>query len=347
MTSVLFATHHFRNMSGFIKLQRDVQGTWIHKDPVLFKAWCDILFNVNWEEKEVFISGTFLICRAGESLNSLDTWASIFGKGWNKSKVRRFFTRLNSATLIDTITERKTTRLTVLNIEGSENSRHDNGTITDTKTKRKPTPTKEQRIKNKEIEESSLSENLKNMFSEYLEMRVKIGKKLKTSRAIKTKLSRLEKYMVEYGEQKTADCITATLDNEWQDIKMDWFENLNGKPKGKVSEQNPENLNLESYLLEHFREVDLKHMKKDGSLERWTKQLEENKFRLGNIAKTYKNKTFTTLLLFEISYLSLGRKLTGSTPQRKLDSFLRWYSKLTQYEQEQGNIRELLKASKT
>ena len=119
-------------MAGFIKLERDIQGTWIHKDAMFFKAWCDILFNVNWEEKTVFIGNDKYLCGVGESLNSLDTWTKIFGKGWDKSKVRRFFNRLANETLIDTQNERKTTRLKVMFIDVSENDRHTIETQNDT-----------------------------------------------------------------------------------------------------------------------------------------------------------------------------------------------------------------------
>lgn len=37
---------------GFIKLKRDIQGTFIHDNPIYFKAYCDILFNINWEGKK-------------------------------------------------------------------------------------------------------------------------------------------------------------------------------------------------------------------------------------------------------------------------------------------------------
>lgn len=107
------------------------------------------------------------------------------------------------------------------------------------------------------------------------------------------------------------------------------------------AEQKP--LNLEAYILENHRPVDLKYMKKDGRFERWNKELQENSFRLANISKAYKNKNISTMLLFEISYMPLGNQLSGSTAQRKLDSFVKYFNKLSDYNQNCGNIRSLLK----
>jgi hypothetical protein len=331
-------------MQGFIKLQRDIQGTWIHKDPVYFKAWIDILFNVNWESKKVFIGTTQYVCASGESLNSLDTWATIFGKDWDKSKVRRFFKRLTDATLIDTQNERKTTRLKVLNIEGSEDSRHTNETQTDTQMKRKPTPTKELRIK--ELIKSNLNEATKLAFEEYLLMRTKLKKKFKTSRAIGQRIKRLEKYVVEYGEQKTLACLNATLDNEWLDIKMEYYENSikkNGQP-AKTDSNNSQPLDLEAYLLANtYKPVEIRRMKESKMFDQLTETLKKETFRLSNISKKYKNPTFSTLFIFESLYMHLGKKLGGSNPTRKLESLESWAKTLSSYDQNKGNFREMLK----
>ena len=137
-------------MNGFVKLQREIQGTWIHKNPMYFKAYCDILFTVNWESKYVLIGNKRMICGVGESLLCLDSWAKLFGNGWDKSKVRRFFKKLETSHIIETQNERKTTRLKLVFIDLSADERHPNETVIDTETKRKPTPTKEGRKKNKE-----------------------------------------------------------------------------------------------------------------------------------------------------------------------------------------------------
>ena len=101
--------------TGWIKLHRSIINHWIFKDEVKFKAWITILCEVNHKPKKLNIGNLLLDCERGESLNSLDTWAKIFGGKWNKSKVRRFFELLEYDNMILTKSEQKTTRLIVRN----------------------------------------------------------------------------------------------------------------------------------------------------------------------------------------------------------------------------------------
>lgn len=196
----------------------------------------------------------------------------------------------------------------------------------------------------KEVKESKLSEPLKLAFEEYLKLRAKKKKAITTPRGLTLKLNRLEKYVKEFGEQKTIDCINLTLDNEYSDIKMEYLENSKKGQSAKTdSSQKAESYDLESYLLENFRPVDLKYMKKDGRFERWNKQLKENSFKLSNIAKGYKNESISTMFLFEALFMPLGSRLGGSNDIRKLESLQRWIPTLSDYNQNKGDIRKLLK----
>lgn len=100
-------------MSGFIKLHRRVRDNWIWETPDYFKAWVDILLEVNYKSKSVRIGNKILTCERGQSVNSLDTWAKRWG--WDKSRVRRFFSLLRQDNMIVTKSETQTTRLTVCN----------------------------------------------------------------------------------------------------------------------------------------------------------------------------------------------------------------------------------------
>lgn len=327
-------------MNGFIKLNRDIQGTWLHKDAKLFKAWIDILFNVNWEPKEVFIGGTKYTCGVGESLNSLDTWASIFGNGWDKSKVRRFFKRLESATLIDTQNERKTTRLKLVNIDVLNKKRTQN----ERKTQHKTTPTKELRnnINNKlfigAIIPEKLSDKILELFTEYLEMRVKKKKRFTTTRQIETRLKRLEKYVNEFGEDKTIECIEATLDNNWTDIKMSYLDNL---PEQK---QDSKELNLLDYYKTRrkFTEGKINLMKQKGHLEKLETKLKEVTFKCNNIAKTYSNPSIDALLVFDIGYGFLGNFLKTNDSDVRFTKFKSIISSQSDYIQNKGDILQLM-----
>jgi len=209
--------------------------------------------------------------------------------------------------------------------------------------------TKQQRLtkneknkRTKEVKESNLSETLKLAFEEYLKLRAKKKKAITTPRGRTLKINRLEKYVKEHGEQKTIDCINLTLDNEYSDIKMEYLDNK--KPQSaKCDNSKPQKLDLEAYLLQHYRPVDLKHMKKDGRFQRWEAQLKENSFRLCNIAKGYKNEHFSTLFLFEALFMPLGSRLGGSNDKRKLESLQKWFPSLSDNTQNKGEIRKLLK----
>ena len=102
-------------MIGWIKVHRELQNHWVFENPEHLKAWLTIIMEVNHTDHKVAIGGKLFECKRGESLKSLDTWARLFGKSWNKSKVRRFFKLLETDSMLVTKNESKTTRLTVCN----------------------------------------------------------------------------------------------------------------------------------------------------------------------------------------------------------------------------------------
>lgn len=115
-------------MSGYIKLHRKIRTHWLFDDAEKLRAWMIILLEVNHSDQKVLIKGQLFTVRRGESLKSLETWASIFGKMWNKSKVRRFFELLKSDQMIVTKSERKTTRITICNYDSYQGLRNNNET---------------------------------------------------------------------------------------------------------------------------------------------------------------------------------------------------------------------------
>ena len=90
-----------------------VRDNWIWENPDYFKAWVDIILEVNYKSKSVRIGNKILTCERGQSVNSLATWAKRWG--WHKSRVRRFFSLLRQDNMIVTKSETQTTRLTVCN----------------------------------------------------------------------------------------------------------------------------------------------------------------------------------------------------------------------------------------
>ena len=104
-------------MSGWVKIHRKLGCHWVFKDAEFLKAWLSVLLYVNYSEEKVLIKNQLFVCKRGESLRSLDSWAKIFGRSWDKSKTRRFFKLLEKDKMIETQSERITTRLKVCNYD--------------------------------------------------------------------------------------------------------------------------------------------------------------------------------------------------------------------------------------
>jgi hypothetical protein len=104
-------------MEGWIKLYRQIRENWIWSDPVKFKWWCDILLQVNHDEKivKVNIGLKNIECGRGQSVMSLQNWA----ERWNVSKgcARHFLTLLQNDGMIKIENVTKSTRITVCNYD--------------------------------------------------------------------------------------------------------------------------------------------------------------------------------------------------------------------------------------
>lgn len=117
-------------MAGYIKLYRKSYDNFLYSEnrPLTKReAWEDILMNVNWKDSFMLFGDHKVICKRGQSLNSLTTWGKIFK--WDKSKVKRFFDLLQSEGMIVTESVQKTTRLTVCNYDTYQDDRNDGETV--------------------------------------------------------------------------------------------------------------------------------------------------------------------------------------------------------------------------
>ena len=107
--------------NSWIKLYRKVQNSWIFNNPHYFKAWMQVLMNVNHTPRDVTIKSQLIHCDRGQKAYSIDTWADVFNKDnengseWTTQKVRTFFKKLEKTNMIITENLGKTTRLTVCN----------------------------------------------------------------------------------------------------------------------------------------------------------------------------------------------------------------------------------------
>lgn len=142
-------------MSGWIKLNREINNHWVFQNSDYFKWWIDILLEVNYAPAKVVIKGNVYECGRGEKLYSLDTWAMRWKT--NKSKVRRYFDLLQKENMIELKNETQTTRLKVCKYEDYQET--ENESETQMKHKRnanetQTTPIKESNNNNKDNKES-------------------------------------------------------------------------------------------------------------------------------------------------------------------------------------------------
>lgn len=114
-------------MEGWISLHRKVKEHWLWKDPIKFQWWLDILLTVNHTDKKVNIGNQIILCKRGQSIQSLQTWADQWKT--SKSMVRRFFELLQSDEMICTENVQKSTRLTVCKYDTYQVLRNDDETM--------------------------------------------------------------------------------------------------------------------------------------------------------------------------------------------------------------------------
>ncbi|OED40779.1 hypothetical protein AB832_03565 [Flavobacteriaceae bacterium (ex Bugula neritina AB1)] len=337
---------------GFIKLGRDIRGTWIHKNPIYFRAWCDILMTVNYTPQAVSINGKTLICGEDESLLSLESWAQLFGSEWNKGKVRRFFDRLKKEHVISTIPDTKTTRLKVLKSKYYRGQQHDNSTII----ARYPTPIEEGKkettttigeitekkplgideARNVLLQEFGNSNvQVKNIQKAYKEQ---TGFKVDETTIQLSVCSFLQKGMTKTykGRIKEDSKVIAYL-MKWitNERKFDRTNKLIADNKKKQETKQT----LAEYLKDNYRPQELKRM----DVNKLEKIYNSNSFLLTNVSKGYQNENITPYLLFELCFMPYGQKIGGRKLELKIETFKRFFKQLSNYNQNKGDIRKLLK----
>jgi hypothetical protein len=121
-------------MSGWIKLHRSITDHWLYTEKRVysrFEAWNDILLTVNYSDAKTIIKGKMYTIKRGESILSLESWSKRWN--WDKSKVRRFFSLLQTDAMIVVKGDSITTHLIVCKYDSYQGDRH----ADETPTKRK------------------------------------------------------------------------------------------------------------------------------------------------------------------------------------------------------------------
>jgi hypothetical protein len=112
-------------MSGWIKLHRSITDHWLYTEKRVysrFEAWNDILLTVNYSDAKTIIKGKMYTIKRGESILSLESWAKRWN--WDKSKVRRFFSLLQTDAMIVVKGDSITTHLIVCKYDSYQGDRH-------------------------------------------------------------------------------------------------------------------------------------------------------------------------------------------------------------------------------
>jgi hypothetical protein len=103
---------------GWLLLHRQFLDHWLcteYRPLTRREAWENMLFFANYEDNEALIKGQKVICKRGQIIYSLETWAQKFN--WSIGQVRQFFKLLESDDMIKVEGLKYTTRLTICNYD--------------------------------------------------------------------------------------------------------------------------------------------------------------------------------------------------------------------------------------
>ena len=344
---------------GFIKLNRDIRGTWIHKDPLYFRAYCDILMTVNYTECKTVINGKTLVCHVDESLLSLESWAQLFGNQWNKGKVRRFFDRLKKQHVISTIPDTKTTRLKVLKSARYKGQQHDNSTII----ARYPTPIEE----GKKERSTTTGENedfkepkpytiddarlaIERQFGKPQNQVKAIQEEYKNQTGFEVDAIKVQQGIVTFLQKGMEENYKGRIkdDEKVKSLLLRWITNqkkfdYTDTITAATRKQEKEAVTLEQHIADNYKAVEIKHFKLGGQFEKWQSKFEAENFKYSNIAKGYSNPKITAAFLFEVCFLPYGKNIGGTRPEMKLKTFERFFEQSSNYNQNKGDVRKLFK----
>lgn len=101
------------DVSGWVKIHRKIRDNWIWDKPEYLKAWLDLIFKANYEDKRVLFDGEVNNLKRGQFITSIrklsDEW------GWSKDRVLNFLRLLEKDEMIHRESNRKRTLITIEN----------------------------------------------------------------------------------------------------------------------------------------------------------------------------------------------------------------------------------------
>jgi len=102
---------------GWIKLHRNIQEHWLWQDEPYDKAraWIDLLFLANYEDKKTSYKGSVIICKRGDVNLSFSDLAERWH--WSRQRVSRFIKLLESDQMVRASVTTRRTVITIVNYD--------------------------------------------------------------------------------------------------------------------------------------------------------------------------------------------------------------------------------------
>jgi hypothetical protein len=137
-------------MAGWIKIYRDITNHWIFQDAEKFKWWIDLLIMASHEDYKTLSNGSLVSLKRGQLSVSLSFLSSRWGR--SKEKVLNFLRLLESDGMIQRISDRKSTTITICNYDSYQDSLEQTPTAnpTDVRPMSDQCPTEYKNVKNVE-----------------------------------------------------------------------------------------------------------------------------------------------------------------------------------------------------
>lgn len=100
-------------MAGWVKIHRKIKENWIWDKPDYLKAWLDLIFKANYEDRRVLFDGEVSELKKGQFITSIRKLADEWG--WSKDRVLKFLRLLEKDEMIRRNSDNKRTLITIEN----------------------------------------------------------------------------------------------------------------------------------------------------------------------------------------------------------------------------------------
>lgn len=163
-------------MDGWVKIHRKIKDNWIWDNPDYLKAWLDLIFRANFEEKKILFDGEIKEIQCGQFITSIRKLAEAWN--WSNGRVLKFLRLLEDDGMIKRDSNSKRTLLTIENYEFyqvSQNTDDNTGKNTNKPQRRKKevkknTPSEKDSAAQKKIDDT-LEHNFNIIYKEYKKKR--------------------------------------------------------------------------------------------------------------------------------------------------------------------------------